>query len=689
MAAVGTGNINVNVLIRAQDKATRVVRDIADSVEQSTGRMRKAFDALKDVGKIAAGMLVRDMVKGATAAYGEALQLGGQIDTLKASFERLVATSGDTTLTLEKLREATRGTVSDVDLLRAANMALLLGLGETGADLSELFEAAMKLGHAMGIDTTKAVESLTIGLGRQSKLVLDNLGITFQASEAYEWFAQQIGVSADQLTENEKKLAWQKFAIMKIIEKAEELGDVTSDAQIANESFAASIENLKASIGRFLGPLGMIAPAMEPLMPLIGTMAGVMIPKLIGAIYAKVAAFAAAKMAAVGLQGALLGILGPIGLVIAVATVLYMAWAQNWGGIRDKVMGAIEAIKQGIAAFTNWLTQGWTNLTNTLSTAWSNFWTGVQNFINDPIGSIQNAVAGLRDDMIARFQEVYDQTGNKWKATWEALKTIPVVGQILGAVEGLANSILGVFGLSMDDVFNTWQSVWNSIQNFIRDPIGSIKNAISGLVNNIASRFQEAYEKTGDKWKATWEALKTIPGLGLILQAVEGIWNCINQIMSGWPAKALEWGKKLIQSFIDGIKSMVSGVTDAISGVADTIKNFLGLGSPAKMGPLSQLDRWGPALVKTYAEGIRNAVPELKRAIEYASQQLSLAASPQFAPVVGEIRRHEATVGFGPAPTKIIQISGPLVNIEGSADEATAELASRLVLRELSKIVGV
>jgi phage-related protein len=621
-------------------------------------------------------------------------------------------------------------------------MALMLGLGETGADLSELFEAAMKLGHAMGIDTTKAVESLTIGLGRQSKLVLDNLGITFQASEAYEWFAQQIGISADQLTENEKKLAWQKFAIMKITEKANELGDVISETQLANERWAASIENAKTSVGRFLGPLGMIAPAMEPLMPLIGTMAGVMIPQLIGAIYAKVAAFAAAKVATVGLQGALLGVLGPIGLVIAIASVLYMAWTQNWGGIREKVGGAIESIKNGIGAFTSWVSQSWNSLVSSLQHGWNTLWTGIQNFINDPIGSIQNAVAGLRDSMIARFQEAYDQTGNQWRATWEALKTIPVVGQILGAVEGLLNSILGVFGLSMDDVFKTWQNVWNSIQNFIREPVGSIKSAVQGLVNNMASRFHGVYEKTGDKWKATWEALKTIPGLGLILQAVEGVWNGINNIMGGWPAKALEWGKKLIQSFIngikamvnsvknavlgianaiksflgfgslpkegplryviewgkrliqsfiDGIKSMAQSVVNAVSGVADAIKNFLGLGSPAKMGPLSELDKWGPGLVETYAEGIRKMMPELRHAVEYATQQVSLVASPKFAPVIGRIERHQVAgmAGFGPASTKIIQISGPLVNIEGSADEATAELASQLVLRELSKIVGV
>jgi phage-related protein len=688
MTAVGAGTINVNVLIRAKDQASQVVKNIAGNVEQSTSQMTRTFDALKDVGKVAAGMLVRDMVQGMTRSYGEALQLGGQIDTLKASFERLVESSGDTTLTLDRLRDATKGTVSDVELLQAANMALMLGLPTEGLD--QLFNAAMKLGHAMGISTTKAVESLTIGLGRQSKLILDNLGITFEATDAYEWYAEQLGVTTKELDENQKRLAWQNYAIKLITEKAGELGDVTSEAQLAQERWNASIENAKVSVGRFLGPLGMIAPALQPLMPLIGTLAGTMIPQLISAIGAKVGALGGAKAAVIALQAAM----GPLGwaimAIVAIVAILYTAWTQNWGGIRDKVMGAIKAIQNAIGTFINWISGAWSWLTSTLTQGWNSLWTGITTFINDPIGMIQNAVTSLRDSMVSRFQEVYDQTGNQWKATWEALKTIPVVGQILGAVEGLANGILRIFGLSMNDVFNTWQKIWNGIQNFVQNPIGSIKNAVQGLVNNMANRFQEVYRKTGDKWRATWEALKTIPGLGLILRAVEGIWNSINNIIGGWPNKALEWGKRLIQGFIDGIKNMVSGVVDAVSGVADAIKSFLGLGSPAKMGPLSELDRWGPALVKTYAEGIRRTVPQLRRAVQYAAQQVSFAAPPEFAPVIGEIERHHVgTAAFGSTPSKVIQISGPLVYIEGSADEATAELASQLVLRELSKIVGV
>ncbi len=49
----------------------------------------------------------------------------------------------------------------------------------------------------------------------------------------------------------------------------------------------------------------------------------------------------------------------------------------------------------------------------------------------------------------------------------------------------------------------------------------------------------------------------------------------------------------------------------------------------------------------------------------------------------------EIPVGGAAASGLILEINAPLVNIEGSADEATARLASELVLKELSRLVGV
>ena len=94
-------------------------------------------------------------------------------------------------------------------------------LGLPSNELPQLFEAAYKLGLAMGTDTNYAIDSLCRGIGRRSRLILDNIGIAFKAQEAYEWFASEHKL--DKLTETQRTEAWQKYAIKLVTEKASEL----------------------------------------------------------------------------------------------------------------------------------------------------------------------------------------------------------------------------------------------------------------------------------------------------------------------------------------------------------------------------------------------------------------------------------------------------------------------------------
>lgn len=176
----------ISVLIQAVDKATAVLKNVGKSVD--TVAEKTSF--LVDSAKIAPGVLIRDFVQGSGSVLGEISQLGGEIDTLKTSFERLVAAQGATNVSLEALRADTKGTVSDVDLLTSANQALLLGL--LTENLDKLYESAMRLGGAMGITTQKAVESLTVELGRQSRMILDNPEVIVKSKDAYAWYAAQL-----------------------------------------------------------------------------------------------------------------------------------------------------------------------------------------------------------------------------------------------------------------------------------------------------------------------------------------------------------------------------------------------------------------------------------------------------------------------------------------------------------------
>lgn len=130
-----------------------------------------------------------------------------RLEGLAAGFETLQRSIGRLpTESIELLRRATQGLVSDTELYQKANQAVLLGVPTKLFE--ESAEAAVKLGRAMGIDAAFALESLSIGLGRQSRLYLDNLGIVVSATEAYRNFASQNNKLVSDLTESDKRLAF-------------------------------------------------------------------------------------------------------------------------------------------------------------------------------------------------------------------------------------------------------------------------------------------------------------------------------------------------------------------------------------------------------------------------------------------------------------------------------------------------
>ena len=106
----------------------------------------------------------------------------------------------------------------------------------------------MKLGYAVGLTSEKAIESLCKGIARQSRLILDNIGITFTMQQAYDWFKKEINI--DKLDTTQKRDAWRSYAIKLVIEKGKALE--INEKQIKREQARAHIENSKAQYGEDL-----------------------------------------------------------------------------------------------------------------------------------------------------------------------------------------------------------------------------------------------------------------------------------------------------------------------------------------------------------------------------------------------------------------------------------------------------
>ena len=187
------------------------------------------------------------------AAVGAAAIKAGKFKGVQTSFIKLAQSQGqvaDTMLT--KMKELSRGTISDLKLMEQANNAALLGLPVDR--MGDMLQIAQSASQATGQSMQFMTQSMITGLGRQSKMILDNLGIVFSAEQANKNYAIQIGATGRALTDAEKKQAFINEALKVGKENAEKAGLGALNLSQMWEKMTAGAENATVAIGEAATP---------------------------------------------------------------------------------------------------------------------------------------------------------------------------------------------------------------------------------------------------------------------------------------------------------------------------------------------------------------------------------------------------------------------------------------------------
>ena len=178
-----------------------------------------------------------------------------KVESMGRAFDTLSGGVGKSRLAFSRLQHATNNTMTEMDLLKQANNAMILGVTKSSEEMAEMFDIAQRLGRALGQDTASSVESLITGIGRQSRLMLDNIGIIVKAEEAYDAYAEKLGVSTDSLTDAQKKQAFFNATMDSARSKVSQLGDEQLSAEDTFQKLATSSAELRKEFGRLLLPL--------------------------------------------------------------------------------------------------------------------------------------------------------------------------------------------------------------------------------------------------------------------------------------------------------------------------------------------------------------------------------------------------------------------------------------------------
>ena len=247
---------NVNIRINAQNNASPAIKQVNTDLSKMDKAAGTAAGGISGLAKVAgAAGLVAFGVQAAQAAV-ELANLGNQSIAMRASFEQLAGGAENATTILESLTQASRGTISQYDLMLTANRAMLLGVADSAEEFNQLMQIAAVRGRAMGLSTTQAFNDIVTGLGRESKLILDNLGILIDLEGAQTAYAATLGKTAAELTDAERKQA----LVNQVIESsADLLRDANSNAKaFAGEGMAqlnTAWTDFRTALGESLGPI--------------------------------------------------------------------------------------------------------------------------------------------------------------------------------------------------------------------------------------------------------------------------------------------------------------------------------------------------------------------------------------------------------------------------------------------------
>ena len=245
----------------------KTAKESGDALENEVGgavdTLNKKFDNLQTV---ILGALSLQAIK----SFGtELANLAGKAQGISTAFSKAFSAKD-----LERLEEATSGTLSNLELMRQAvrgnNFKIPLDT------LARGFEFATKRAAETGESVDFLIESIINGLGRKSSLVLDNLGI-----------------SAAELQEEIKKTGDFSIAAGNIFERElERMGDVQLTLQQQQEQLNARLENMRLEIANNL------LPVFETLLRIVGSDAFINFSKTIASIAAGFAGFKLASTAA-------------------------------------------------------------------------------------------------------------------------------------------------------------------------------------------------------------------------------------------------------------------------------------------------------------------------------------------------------------------------------------------------------
>jgi tape measure domain-containing protein len=364
-----------------------------------------------------------------------------------------------------------------------------------------------------------------------------------------------------------------------------------------------------------------------------------------GALLGVAIAFGA--LAVVGTVTTLIAALAnPITLIIAAAGLLGAAWANNWGGIREKTAAVWAWLQPVLESMISWLRDNVPNALIALQNIWKKIWDAIQETVDTVLPIMLSIYQAFR----AAFQGDWKTFGEALRTLWDRLWSFVV--QILDNAwrviqESLSTALLTILSIYQGfrerfqvlwDAFGamvrgSWDSLWsvivqtlNNAWNAIQEKIRTALSMILSMYQEFRGEFQSLWDAFGATLRESWSSLWS-----LAVQTLSNAWNAIRETVrtafsgilsiyqefqrtfqGSWSSFSIAlrgtwdslWStiKQTVSDTGDAIRSSITSLVQAVAATFRSI-NWRDVGSSIIEGIVSGIS----GMVNTLVQAAKNA----------------------------------------------------------------------------------
>lgn len=450
--------------------AQKSVADFSGKIEGGLKTIRNTSAVLTGIG-IAVGAVAMNLGKTA-----------GQYESIRDSFQSMTASMGVNVDEFQaKVAKASGGTLDNLTILTGGTRALSLmgkeAFGDFGTDFARMAELSKKASRATGQDVNYMFDSLILGMSRESKMILDNLGISVDLTQAKQDYAESLGKSAEELTISEQKSAVLNHTLSALETTYGAVAVSAGGFSGGMATFTTEMTNMKIALGTALLPLlnelvRTITPLIQQyLPPLIDWIRqGVLwfseldpnIQKVVFAIGALIPVIGIVAQAILLLMPVITALTGPIGIVIAIVTALAIAWATNFMGIRDKtteIFGYLrtfffEYVMPIFTVFQAFITKHADDIKKIFEGAWL----AIKGYFQIALAAIQIIMAIALGILTGDWQTAWTKIKSSLNLAWSGIKNV---------FEGMLSYWGGWAGMVFDKLTDPFQRALNKIREIV------------------------------------------------------------------------------------------------------------------------------------------------------------------------------------------------------------------------------